>query len=58
MSASPDTQMEVDFMILDYLACLAIHNVLMAIERQTTRCELAEEDCDVDWEVDAVNGKL
>ncbi|KAJ5162454.1 hypothetical protein N7492_007846 [Penicillium capsulatum] len=38
MQADPDTQVEVDLMILDYLACVAIDRSLAAIESQDPQC--------------------
>ena len=50
MEAHPDTQAEVDFIILDYLACLAIDEVLAVGQGQI-------QDDGVDWRVDSVTGE-
>lgn len=50
--ADPETKTEVDFMILDYLVCLAVARILPAAENTKE----GPED-DVDWQVDSVRGK-
>ncbi|KAJ5937476.1 hypothetical protein N7454_004776 [Penicillium verhagenii] len=54
MHALSDTQVEVDFMILDYLTCLAIESILVAIGRRTQGQDI-EEDA-LNWQVDSLKG--
>jgi len=55
MYALPETHVDVDFMIVDYLACLAIDSTLVAIGRQSQG--LAIEVDDLNWQIDALKGK-
>ncbi|KAJ5639852.1 uncharacterized protein N7484_007714 [Penicillium longicatenatum] len=55
MQALPETHVDVDFMIVDYLACLAIDSTLVAIGRQTQ--DLAVEHDELNWQIDSLNGK-
>lgn len=55
MHALPETHVDVDFMILDYLACLAIDNTLAAIGRQTQ--SLAIEADELNWQIESLKGE-
>ncbi|KAJ5537926.1 hypothetical protein N7494_007405 [Penicillium frequentans] len=56
MHALPETHVDVDFMIVDYLACLAIDSTLVAIGRQTQG--RAREADELNWQIDSLQGKL
>lgn len=49
----PDLRSDVDFMILDYLACLAIERTLAAAEGPSPNPALEDE---VNWMVEPVKG--
>lgn len=52
--ADPELRAEVDFMILDYLACLAIERTLSAAEDSTRGSAQGDE---VNWMVEPVQGE-
>lgn len=49
----PDLRADVDFMVLDYLACLAIERALAAAEVPSPNTGLEDE---VNWMVEPVKG--
>jgi hypothetical protein len=49
----PDLRADVDFMVLDYLACLAIEKALAAAEAPSPNPVLEDE---VNWMVEPVKG--
>lgn len=55
MHALPETHVDVDFMILDYLACLAIDSTLVAIGRQTQGRAIEADE--LNWQIDSLQGK-
>ncbi|KAJ5633024.1 hypothetical protein N7490_009363 [Penicillium lividum] len=54
VDAHSDTHVDVDFMIMDYLACLAINSILLASRRQTQGIDTQEDD--LDWQVESLEG--
>lgn len=57
MAATPDPDLrsDVDFMILDYLACLAIERTIAAADAPNPNSALEDE---VNWMVEPVKGLL
>lgn len=55
--ADPDVKEDVDMMILDYLACIAINQTL-SVAGMTDEYRAPNESEEVDWLVDAVRGKI
>ncbi|KAJ5256552.1 hypothetical protein N7478_012656 [Penicillium angulare] len=56
MHANPDTKSDVDSIILDYLVCLAIDSIFVAIENLAQNDSHRNDDDDVSWQVDTVRG--
>ncbi|KAJ5798217.1 uncharacterized protein N7503_007513 [Penicillium pulvis] len=54
MHALPETHVDVDFMIVDYLACLAIDSTLVAIGRQTQGRAIEADE--LNWQIDSLQG--
>lgn len=54
-SADPDTQTDVNLLILDYLLCLAIEAVL---SKRISEREGHQSQWDAGWLVNSVNSKL
>lgn len=57
MEADPDVKADVDMMILDYLACIAISQTL-SVAGMTDESRAPNESEEVDWLIDAVRGKI
>ncbi|KAJ6115134.1 hypothetical protein N7486_000912 [Penicillium sp. IBT 16267x] len=54
MHAIPETHVDVDFMIMDYLACLAIDSTIVAIGRQTQGLTIEADE--LNWQIDSLKG--
>lgn len=52
--ADPELRTDVDFMILDYLVCLAVERIIAAAEAPSSNPALEEE---VNWMVEPVRGQ-
>lgn len=52
LTADPDTQVEVDLMILDYLLCMAIDQVLSPGNGGETQYA---HECDISWSLKTIN---
>ncbi|KAJ5726481.1 uncharacterized protein N7483_007838 [Penicillium malachiteum] len=57
ISADPETRLDVDCMILDYLGCRAIYETLALIEKQLRNEDYTQDEEEVNWQVDTVRGK-
>ncbi|KAJ6032399.1 hypothetical protein N7540_003131 [Penicillium herquei] len=56
MSADPETRLDVDCMILDYLGCRATYETLALIEKQLRNEDYTQDEEEVNWQVEAVRG--
>ncbi|KAJ5613463.1 hypothetical protein N7528_007117 [Penicillium herquei] len=56
ISADPETRLDVDCMILDYLGCRAIYETLSLSEKQLRNEDYTRDEEEVNWQLNAVRG--